>query len=70
MNTPPRRGKGRGEEDSIVIDYAEQNKHGRHANYSSGKKNGDSSGRANGHIQRVESIITFNQVDDFNKQSR
>ena len=65
MNTPPRRGKGKGEEDSIVIDYAEQNRHG-----SSGKKNGGSSGQANGHMQRVESIITFNQVDDFNKQSR
>jgi hypothetical protein len=63
--TPPRRAKGRGEEDSIVIDYAQQKQHG-----SSGQKNGDSSGRANAHIQRVESIITFNQVDDFNKQSR
>jgi hypothetical protein len=64
--TPPRRkAKRKGEEDSIYVDYNQPKQHG-----SSGQRNGDSSGGANAHIHRVESMITFNQVDDFTKQSR
>ena len=64
--TPPRRkAKRKGEEESIYIDHDQPNQPG-----SSGQRNGDSSGGANGQIHRVESMITFNQVDDFNKQSR